>query len=130
MRRRRWWLLLAAAALLLLAAWVVWGVWRSGHRPVARTWQVEAGLPVRLAVLSDLHGCVFGEHNGELAALVAEQEPDLILLDGDMLNGDAPGQRTCWICWGSWWRSRRSTTPGATMSGSTSPVTPPTCGPR
>ncbi|WP_294516777.1 metallophosphoesterase [uncultured Pseudoflavonifractor sp.] len=91
MRRRRRWLLLAAAALLLLAAWVVWGVWRSAHRPVARTWQVEAGLPVRLAVLSDLHGCVFGEHNGELAALVAEQEPDLILLDGDMLNGDAPG---------------------------------------
>ena len=91
MKLRRRGLLLVLVALLLLAAWIAWGVWRSANKPVVRTWQVEAGLPVRLAVLADLHGSVFGEHNSELAALVAEQEPDLILLDGDMLNGDAAG---------------------------------------
>ena len=91
MKLRRRGLLLVLVALLLLAAWIAWGVWRSANRPVVRTWQVEAGLPVRLAVLADLHGSVFGEHNSELAALVAEQKPDLILLDGDMLNGDAVG---------------------------------------
>ena len=84
-------LLIALAALLLLAAWIAWGVWCSANRPVVRTWQVEAGLPVRLAVLADLHGSMFGEHNSDLATLVAEQEPDLILLDGDMLNGDGVG---------------------------------------
>ena len=91
MKLRRRGLLLVLVALLLLAAWIAWGVWRSANKPVVRTWQVEAGLPVRLAVLADLHGSVFGEHNSELAALVAEQKPDLILLDGDMLNGDAAG---------------------------------------
>lgn len=84
-------LLIALAALLLLAAWIAWGVWCSANRPVVRTWQVEAGLPVRLAVLADLHGSMFGEHNSDLATLVVEQEPDLILLDGDMLNGDGVG---------------------------------------
>ena len=42
-------------------------------------------------MLADLHGSMFGEHNSDLATLVAEQEPDLILLDGDMLNGDGVG---------------------------------------
>ena len=39
-----------------------------------------------LVVLSDLHGHEFGEANKNLARKVAEQNPDIILLDGDFLN--------------------------------------------
>ena len=42
-----------------------------------------------LVVLSDLHGHEFGEANKNLARKVAEQRPDIILLDGDFLNEDS-----------------------------------------
>lgn len=51
---------------------------------------IEAGItsPIRIVHLTDLHNAEFGENNCELVALVAEQEPDLIVMTGDMLNRD------------------------------------------
>ena len=75
-----------------LVLWCAWGVWQSYHHPVVREW--TADLPrldasVRLAVLSDLHDRDFGGDNRRLAELTASMEPDLMLLDGDMLNSDS-----------------------------------------
>lgn len=86
----------ALAVLALFLLWCGWGIWRSYHDPQAVTREISAGLaaPVRLAVLSDLHDHTFGADNAPLVELVAEQEPDLILLDGDMLNADSPDSRT------------------------------------
>jgi predicted MPP superfamily phosphohydrolase len=44
---------------------------------------------VRIVQLSDLHGYVYGEENCELVALVEKQQPDLILMTGDMLDKSA-----------------------------------------
>ena len=44
---------------------------------------------VKLVVLSDLHDHEFGKDNERLVEKVEEQNPDLILLDGDMLNEDS-----------------------------------------
>ena len=43
---------------------------------------------IRIIHLTDLHSHIFGIHNDELAQLVAQQEPDLIFMTGDMLDSD------------------------------------------
>jgi len=44
---------------------------------------------IKLVILADLHGHEFGEGNSKLISEVKEQDPDLILILGDMLNADS-----------------------------------------
>lgn len=41
----------------------------------------------KIMLLSDLHNCVYGRDNEKLLRLVQEQNPDIILIAGDMLVG-------------------------------------------
>lgn len=53
---------------------------------------VESGkveAPVRLALLTDLHSCDYGEGQRELLDAVEKQDPDLVLLGGDIVD-DGP----------------------------------------
>ena len=84
-RHRRLGLLL----LLVLALWMAGGLLRSRYALTVRRWEVplpRLTAPVRAAVLSDLHGVEFGDHSRSLTERVAAEQPDLILLAGDMLN--------------------------------------------
>lgn len=88
-RKLVWIPVLAAAA---LGIYLAVSFWVSSNWLVVRKFQTgfgQSGGTVRLAVLGDLHDHEFGEHNRELAEKVKEQEPDLILLLGDMLNGSS-----------------------------------------
>ena len=79
------WLLPAAAA-AGLAAFLAAGL---DNELTVRRYTVESGkvtAPVRLAVLSDLHACDYGAGQGELLDAVAEQDPDLVLLAGDIVD--------------------------------------------
>lgn len=89
--------LICALFLLLLAlgVWCGWAVWRSYHGVVVGRWSIQApGLtgPVRLLVLGDLHDGA-PEGTDALVRRAAGEDPDLILLVGDMLNGDSPDAR-------------------------------------
>lgn len=44
------------------------------------------GSSVRVILLSDLHGKSFGRENSRLIAKIEEQTPDVIFLDGDMID--------------------------------------------
>lgn len=46
--------------------------------------------PVRLAVLSDLHSCAYGENQKTLLGAVSAQSPDAVLLAGDIVDDDFP----------------------------------------
>ena len=84
--RIKW--LLPAAAAAGLAVFFLAGL--DGGLTV-RSYTVESGkvtAPVRLAVLTDLHACDYGEGQRELLDAVAAQAPDLVLLVGDIVDDE------------------------------------------
>lgn len=46
--------------------------------------------PVRVALLTDLHSCKYGENQQELIAAIDSQKPDLIFMVGDMIDDEIP----------------------------------------
>lgn len=88
--RRRGWTWLVAIAAVLAAGWI-WFQWQCWGIETTVTQVDLPGLPgefdgLRIAHLSDIHGHEYGENSAELLAMVAEQEPDLILLTGDLVD--------------------------------------------
>ena len=80
--------------LLLLAAYILISLWVSVNFLTVREFTAEIGAdhPVRTVVISDLHDHKFGEDNEKLAEKIREIDPDLIFIDGDMLNGESENE--------------------------------------
>ena len=71
--------------IVISEGWLIYGVRINSDPPIVREYKIESdkiSSPVTLVMLSDLHGC---EHP-TLISQVADIEPDLILLCGDMIN--------------------------------------------
>lgn len=84
-----------AIVILLLVALVVFLVCAFYRGLVVRhytlsTQKLPADARIRLAVVTDLHSCVYGDNQSEILALVAKQNPDLILLGGDIVDDVNP----------------------------------------
>lgn len=45
--------------------------------------------PFRIVLISDLHNHQFGSYNEKLIEKIREQSPDIIIVDGDMINADS-----------------------------------------
>ena len=72
---------------VLAEGWLVVGVRVGAEPPTVREYAIESdkiSSPVRIVMLSDLHGC----DHPTLAEQVDELDPDLILLCGDMIDRD------------------------------------------
>ena len=87
--KRVLWIVLAV--ILPLAGWIWWQIYRSYHdvQLSEQIWQTDkVSEPIDILMMSDLHDHQFGNNNEELTDLAASSDPDLILLNGDMINDD------------------------------------------
>ena len=48
---------------------------------------------IKIALLSDLHGAIYGKNNSILYSAVEKKTPDLIFVTGDMYSSTSPGTR-------------------------------------
>lgn len=89
-RKLRCWHVLLIAAGALAALLVYCYVGSLFLRVETYVLEAEISAPIRIVHLTDLHNSEYGENNRKLVRMVAEQEPDLIFISGDMLNADDP----------------------------------------
>ena len=91
MKKRR---IMVPIILLALACPVIPG-FDSGLK--VRCYTVESDAvqaPVRVALISDLHSCGYGENQRELIDAVDSQNPDLVLMSGDIFDDELPDDNT------------------------------------
>lgn len=88
MRKVKRLLLVTVLVVLCLGIWVLWG----NDALEVNEFEVESErIPgsfdgFRIAQISDLHNAKFGEGNYKLLELLAQTEPDIIVITGDMID--------------------------------------------
>ena len=81
--RKRITLLSAAIVLLILA------IFAFDTRLMVRKYSIEEEeieTPIRIALVTDLHSCYYGENQSELIDAIDAETPDVILLSGDIFD--------------------------------------------
>ncbi len=66
-------------------------------RMAVRVYQVEADdidAPVRIALITDLHSCRYGDRQSGLIEAVIREQPDIVLLGGDIFDDELPNANT------------------------------------
>lgn len=75
-----------------LAIYILVSLWVSTNYIVIREYTADtgkSGTGFRAVVVSDLHDHRFGGDNEKLAEKIRESDPDIIIMDGDMLNAES-----------------------------------------
>lgn len=73
-------------------------IWISYHMLSVTHYHIKSKkikTPFRIVLLADLHDHEFGQDNQYLVEMVEEQDPDLVIMDGDMVNGDSVNAGVC-----------------------------------
>lgn len=89
-RFRRWILYLPAALIAVLTGWLIWG---NRSLEITELTVPVKGLPVsfegmKIVQVSDLHARRLGKAQATLLSAIAEAEPDLIAVTGDLMDYD------------------------------------------
>lgn len=90
-------ILLLSAVLVLGAGVMILSLYTSKYGLSVSSYSLPLpgeGEPIRVVHLSDLHNSEFGEGNAKLVERVLEQQPDLVVMTGDMLNQEDPSVDT------------------------------------
>lgn len=85
--KRHWWRWLVCAVLLAVLAAAL------DVRLAVRHYGIDAAQitsPVRLALVTDFHGCDYGEGADRLIAAIQAETPDAVLLAGDIFDDEMP----------------------------------------
>lgn len=88
-------ILLIIIAILLLAC--LTSIWLSYNWLTISNYTVTSSKitePFRMVLISDLHDHQFDKNNEKLSEKIREQSPDLIIIDGDMINSDSENADT------------------------------------
>ena len=75
-----------------LAVYILASLWISTNHIVIREYTADTGKSAegfRAVVISDLHDHRFGGDNEELAEKIRDTDPDIIIMDGDILNAES-----------------------------------------
>ena len=89
--KRRLFYVFGAASLMAVAC-LAWGFFIEPHRLTVRAVTVEADVqvPLRIAVISDLHAGGNTTFADDIRAAIEKSEPDLVLIAGDFIVGSEP----------------------------------------
>ena len=82
---RIWKIILPGLLILTLLTWTAFS-----QRLLIRQYEVvtdKLEVPLRLAIIADLHETLFGEGQSELLAAIRKSSPDAVCLVGDILDG-------------------------------------------
>lgn len=82
-------LLVAGILAAVLIVYLIGSLWISANYLKVNDFSADfkrGSGQIRAVVISDLHDHQFGTQNEKLVKKIKEQQPDLILMDGDMLN--------------------------------------------
>lgn len=87
--KKHWLLLILIVAIFLLLCWSLW--WSNYGLKTVRYTVGGKSLPkgfegYRIVQLSDLHSVSLGEENGRLLKAIRAEEPDIIVMTGDMVS--------------------------------------------
>ena len=78
---------------IVIIVFVLSNLWFSSNYLLVREYPVvisdSSESTIRAVVISDLHDHQFGSNNIRLVEKIAELEPDIVFMDGDMLNSDS-----------------------------------------
>ena len=92
MKRMKKWMTVLVFIAAALAVYILASLWISVNYIVVREYTADTGKSdtgFRAVVVSDLHDHRFGGDNEMLAEKIRETEPDIIIMDGDMLNAQS-----------------------------------------
>ena len=85
-------LMIIILLLVCIATYIGIDIWKSSNALIVRKYAVSlenCKTAIRAVVISDLHNHSFGAQNKKLVEMISQQNPDLILMAGDMLNEDS-----------------------------------------
>lgn len=91
MKRKKWKIVVMIVLIVLTASLI--SIWLSYNWLTVSNFTVKSSRikhSFRIVLLSDLHDHEFNDENKRLIEKVKEQSPNLIILDGDIINRDSP----------------------------------------
>lgn len=91
-KRKRW----AVAGLVVLLLVFLFAI-AVNDEMVVRYYRIptgKVGQPVRIALITDLHSCYYGENQRFLIEAVQQEQPDLVLFGGDIADDVIPHDNT------------------------------------